>query len=237
MKCANVDVDRCIYLHATSMPVIWTQRQRGCNIIRASTIVRITEAKQALKTMKRSPGSATLRDHSPPPAPRGRAENRDYTEWAAPCQNQQNSMCAQRGQISLGIRPVWSERTAKALISLGIRPVWSESSLSAWREIATHWAQSEDSDQTGRMPRLIRVFAVRSDQADLSSLGAHAKTQISLGIRPVWSESSLSAWREIATHWAHSEDSDQTGRMPESSLGAQIILLVLSWGGSNLSIK
>ena len=36
-----------------------------------------------------------------------------------------------------------------------------------------------------------------------------AKTQISLGIRPVWSESSLSAWRNLgslATHWAHSED-------------------------------
>ena len=35
-----------------------------------------------------------------------------------------------------------------------------------------------------------------------------AKTQISLGIRPVWSESSLSAWRKLgslATHWAHSE--------------------------------
>ena len=43
-----------------------------------------------------------------------------------------------------------------------------------------------------------------------------AKTQISLGIRPVWSESLLSAWRNLwslATHWAHSEDSDQTGRM------------------------
>ena len=40
------------------------------------------------------------------------------------------------------------------------------------------------------------------------------KTQISLGIRPVWSESSLSAWKNIgssATHWVHSEDSDQTG--------------------------
>ena len=35
------------------------------------------------------------------------------------------------------------------------------------------------------------------------------KTKISLGIRPVWSESSLSAWRKLeslATHWAHSED-------------------------------
>ena len=36
-----------------------------------------------------------------------------------------------------------------------------------------------------------------------------AKTQISLGMRPVWSETSLSAWRKLgslATHWAHSED-------------------------------
>ena len=38
-----------------------------------------------------------------------------------------------------------------------------------------------------------------------------AKIQINLGIRPVWSESSLSAWRKLgslASHWAHSEDSD-----------------------------
>ena len=36
-----------------------------------------------------------------------------------------------------------------------------------------------------------------------------AKTKISLWIRPVWSESSLSAWRKLgslATHWVHSED-------------------------------
>ena len=36
-----------------------------------------------------------------------------------------------------------------------------QSSLSAWRNLgslATHWAHSEDSDQTGRMPRLIWVF-------------------------------------------------------------------------------
>ena len=35
------------------------------------------------------------------------------------------------------------------------------------------------------------------------------KTQISVGIDPVWSESSLSAWRKfgsLATHWVHSED-------------------------------
>ena len=46
-----------------------------------------------------------------------------------------------------------------------------------------------------------------------------AKTKISLGICPVWSESLLSTGRKLgslATHWAHSEDSDQTGRMPQA---------------------
>ena len=65
-----------------------------------------------------------------------------------------------------------------------------------------------------------------------------AKTQMSLGIRPVWPESSLSAWRKLgslATHWAHSEDSDQTGCMPRLTwvfAGCTATLLVLSWGGS-----
>ena len=64
-----------------------------------------------------------------------------------------------------------------------------------------------------------------------------AKTQISLGIRPDWSESSLSAWRKLATHWAHSEDSDQTGRVPRLIwvlAGHTATLLVLSRGGSNI---
>ena len=41
-----------------------------------------------------------------------------------------------------------------------------------------------------------------------------SKTQISLGICAVWSESSLSAWRNIgssAACWVHRKDSDQTG--------------------------
>ena len=40
-----------------------------------------------------------------------------------------------------------------------------QSSLSTWRKLgslATHWAHSEVSDQTGRMPRLIWVFAGRT---------------------------------------------------------------------------
>ena len=69
-----------------------------------------------------------------------------------------------------------------------------------------------------------------------------AKTQISLGIRTVWSESLLSAWRKLgslATHWAHSEDSAQTGRKPRLTwafVGAHAILLVLSRCGSLVTV-
>ena len=59
----------------------------------------------------------------------------------------------------------WPIRPAKTQISLGIRPASSESSLTAWRKtghLTTYWAHSEDSDQTGRMPRLIWVFARRT---------------------------------------------------------------------------
>ena len=54
-----------------------------------------------------------------------------------------------------------------------------------------------------------------------------AKTQISLGIRPVWSESSLSAWRNLgslATSWAQAKTLIILGGCPgwsESSLGAR----------------
>ena len=51
-----------------------------------------------------------------------------------------------------------------------LRSAWAssqsdQSSLSAWKNLnslATQWAHSEDSDQTGRMPRLICVFAGRT---------------------------------------------------------------------------
>ena len=63
--------------------------------------------------------------------------------WATSCQNQQNGMHAQQ-RLSL---------------------VWSEASLSARRRcgsLAIHWAHSDDSYQTGQMPRLIWVFAGRT---------------------------------------------------------------------------
>ena len=52
---------------------------------------------------------------------------------------------------------------------------------------------------------------------------------------------SLSAWRKLwslATQWAHNEDPDQTGRMPSLIWvfnERTVIVLVLSWGGSNVS--
>ena len=66
-----------------------------------------------------------------------------------------------------------------------------------------------------------------------------AKTQISLGIRPVWSESLLcTRWVAKDPSFLHADnkDSDQTGWMPRLIwvfAGHTVILLVLSWGGSN----
>ena len=53
-------------------------------------------------------------------------------------------------------------RPANTQISLGIRQIWSESSLcTQWvsKDASFLHVDSEDSDQTGRMPRLICVFA------------------------------------------------------------------------------
>ena len=58
-----------------------------------------------------------------------------------------------------------SVRPAKTQIRLGIRPVRSESSLCAqWvaKDPSFLLADSESADQTGRMPRLISVFAGRT---------------------------------------------------------------------------
>ena len=78
------------------------------------------------------------------------------------CQIYTKNLNAILKMSSLMTKPTkWLVRPAKTQISLGIRPVWSESSLSAWRKLgslATHWAHSEDPNQTGRMPRLIWVF-------------------------------------------------------------------------------
>ena len=89
----------------------------------------------------------------------------------------------------------------------------------------TMWcAPSEDSDQPGHPPSLIRVFAVRIKKAWVLSYALSAQ-------RRLWSDWA-DAQADLSLRWAH---------MPfrpvwsESSLGAHAILLVLSWGGSLVS--
>ena len=66
----------------------------------------------------------------------------------------------------------WPVHPAKTQISLDIRPVWSESSLSTWKNIRpfTYWAHSEDS---GQMPRLIWVFVGRTSFCWYCQAAAH----------------------------------------------------------------
>ena len=64
------------------------------------------------------------------------------------------------------LRPAKTDQTRR--IRLGIRPVWP--GLRCPHEASLHWMHSEDSDQTGRMPMLIWVFArLWSDWADAHS--------------------------------------------------------------------
>ena len=118
-----------------------------------------------------------------------RYSQRINTKWAASWQNQQN----------------------------GIRPVWLESSLSAWRKLgslATYWTHSEDSDQTGRMRRLIWVVSGRT----LYSLVLSCRGSFAVCL-PLHSESLVSriwttTWQNQQHDCAPSEDSDQPGQSP-----------------------
>ena len=119
-----------------------------------------------------------------------------------------------------------------------IRMFWSKLQMLAygWNNFRHHviWADNKGPDQSARN---VFTYEPQHDKTHKISVRS-AKTQISLGIRPIWSEISLPAWRNLrslATHWAHSEDSDQTGRMPRLIwvfAGRTLILLVLSCRGS-----
>ena len=67
---------------------------------------------------------------------------------------------------SLNLHNDYDAKTSACWVKhLSIRPVWSESSLCAqWvaKDPSFLHADSEDSDQTGQMPRLIWVFAGRT---------------------------------------------------------------------------
>ena len=118
------------------------------------------------------------------------------------------------------------------------------------RSLVTHKAHSDQSDQTGWILRLILFLSGCTDHlVDLSRSTSKptkwpvrpAKTQISLGIRPVWSECLLCdqcVAKDPRFLHADSEDSDQTGRMPRLIwvfAGRTVMLLVLSCVGSFVS--
>ena len=106
----------------------------------------------------------------------------------------------------------WHVHPAKTHISLSI---WLEILLSGWRRLVSLATIK-------RMPSLSWVHRWAASWWNQQNGMCVQRTRISLGIRPVWSVSSLSAWRKVrwwATYWAHSKDSDQTG-------------WILSWGGS-----
>ena len=136
----------------------------------------------------------------------------------------------------------WHLRPEKTQISLGIRQVWSVFAVRLKKALVLSYPlNAQQTDQTGWMSRLIWDFAMAHMPfcwfchalahmwrtlvmwtlvALLKPTKRHvrpAKTQISLAIRQVWSDSSLSAWGKLGsltTHWTHSEDSDQTGHPP-----------------------
>ena len=84
------------------------------------------------------------------------------------------------------------------------KTIWAAS----WQNNKMIYAPSEDSDQPGLPPSLIRVFAVRMKKAWVLSYPLSAQ-------RRLWSD-----WAEARLIWVFA--------------GPTVILLVLSWGGSYL---
>ena len=116
-----------------------------------------------------------------------RKSARAWHKWADTWQKQQNDCASSETQITLGICSVWSESSLSTGRKLG--------------SLATHWWHSEDSDQTGRMSRLIWVFAGRTE---------HFVGFVMLWLKstkwPVYPE------RNIISAWA-SAQSDQSHRV------------------------
>ena len=152
------------------------------------------------------------------------AKRRLRSAWAS-AQSDQSLRCPHEERLGPYL-PI--KRTAETLIRQGECPGWS---VFAWRTLillVLSW---------GGSCRYLKslIFEPPHDKTNKVRVRP-AKTQIPLGMPPVWSESSL------CVHWvakdprflhADSEDSDQTGcpGWSESSLDTHAILLVLSWGG------
>ena len=164
-------------------------------------------------------------------------------------------LCIQRR-----LRSAWASAQSDPL---GICPVWSESSLCAqWvaKDPRLH-ADSEDSDQTGRMPRLIWVFAgCTTTLLVLSRDGSNVLEQLynPTQTKPKQAPTFLgtgtgggdSLSREFLLGTLGSEKknlhlklsriivneppNDNTLRLIWEFAGHRVILLVLSWASSNV---
>ena len=87
----------------------------------------------------------------------------------------------------------------KTQVSLGIHPVWSESLLCAQgvaKNPSFFHADSEDSDQPGHLPSLIRIFTVRVKKPWVISYPFSAQ-------RRLWSDWA-DAQADLSLRWAHS---------------------------------
>ena len=94
------------------------------------------------------------------------------------------------------------------IFCLGLVMLWG--SPYCWRTFRTR----RDTLQKFMPNELIKQYEPPHNKTNKMNMRP-TNTQISLGIRPVWSESSLSqsAWRRLgslAIHWVHCKDSDQT---------------------------
>ena len=129
----------------------------------------------------------------------------------------------------------WHVRPAKTQISLGIRPIWSESSLSAWRNLgplASHWAHSEDwSDCADAQTDLSLRWAHMSfywfchEVAQLSFPDYYTYYYFNIAVvnldanylnngKLFWKKIWAASWQNQQSVYAPSEDSDQPGHPP-----------------------
>ena len=158
----------------------------------------------------------------------------------------------------------WPMHPMKTRFFLGICPAWSKSSLPTWRILGSLATQSTQRPliRLGECPGWSESFAgrtclvlpcsgsfdifccapVRSEMSRSMSKRTKlhvrpAKTQISLGICPVWSVFAVhmkKPWLLSFPLSHHKDWSDCVNAQAESLLGAQKNLLVLSCSGSNI---
>ena len=121
--------------------------------------------------------------------------------WYEPQHDKTNKVIVRpaKTQISLGIRPVglYVHFAFWALSSLHVALCWIPEQIwaASWQNQQNEHAPSEDSDQPGHPPSLIRVFAVRMKKPWVLSYLLSAQ-------RRLWSDWA-DAQAGLSLHWAH----------------------------------